>query len=136
MPYASMPRVSFSCCVHAECVASPCPCLGFLSLLGAALRAMLRACQSHRRELERCGLLAPNFCVASGVQLAPEHCVFCLHACRLLSLYLDKYIVKAGTAEGGAGAGSSGGPLKRLGSLLKGRKVRATKAVTVSWMCC
>lgn len=57
--------------------------------------------------------------------------MFSHHACRLLSLYLDKYIVKAGTAEGGAGAGSSGGPLKRLGALLKGRKVGAARAV--SW---
>ncbi|EFJ44341.1 hypothetical protein VOLCADRAFT_64976 [Volvox carteri f. nagariensis] len=41
---------------------------------------------------------------------------------RLLGLYLDKYIAKAGTAEGGAGAGSAGGPLARLTAMIKGRK--------------
>ncbi|GFR42049.1 hypothetical protein Agub_g2865 [Astrephomene gubernaculifera] len=44
---------------------------------------------------------------------------------RLLGLYLDKYIAKAGTAEGGAGAGKSGGPLSKLTALLKGRKASA-----------
>ncbi|KAG2495260.1 hypothetical protein HYH03_006533 [Edaphochlamys debaryana] len=44
---------------------------------------------------------------------------------KMLALYLDKYIAKAGTAEGGAGTGRSGGPLARLGSLLKGRKSSA-----------
>ncbi|PNW84441.1 hypothetical protein CHLRE_03g144967v5 [Chlamydomonas reinhardtii] len=44
---------------------------------------------------------------------------------RLLALYLDKYIAKAGTDEGGAGAGKSGGPLSRLSWVLKGRKSSA-----------
>lgn len=43
---------------------------------------------------------------------------------RLLELYLDKYIAKAGTEAGGAGAGGAGGALARLTSLMKGRKVR------------
>ncbi|KAI8463565.1 MAG: hypothetical protein J3K34DRAFT_526885 [Monoraphidium minutum] len=40
---------------------------------------------------------------------------------KLLGLYIDKYITKAGTAEGEAGAGA-GGPLQRLGAALRGRK--------------
>ncbi|GIL58833.1 hypothetical protein Vafri_13806 [Volvox africanus] len=50
---------------------------------------------------------------------------------RLLGLYLDKYIAKAGTAEGGAGAGAAGGPLARLTAMLKGRKASADR-ITIS----
>ncbi|PNH11925.1 ATPase family AAA domain-containing protein 3-A, partial [Tetrabaena socialis] len=46
---------------------------------------------------------------------------------RLLALYLEKYIVKAGTDEGGAGAGAAGGMGARLTSLLKGRKASADR---------
>eukprot|EP00775_Hariotina_reticulata_P009234 gene9234-9399_t len=44
---------------------------------------------------------------------------------KLLGLYLDKYIAKAGTAEGEAGAGKSSGLLHRLQMMLRGRKLSA-----------
>lgn len=44
---------------------------------------------------------------------------------RILDIYFDKYVVKAGTAEGGAGAGAQAGMLERLGAWLKRRKSAA-----------
>ncbi|KAL4421615.1 hypothetical protein ABPG75_010906 [Micractinium tetrahymenae] len=41
---------------------------------------------------------------------------------RILQVYFDQYILKAGTAEGGAGAAAARGPLARLSALLRGRK--------------
>ncbi len=38
---------------------------------------------------------------------------------RILALYLDKYITKAGTAEGGAGAGASTGIITRMSLWLR-----------------
>lgn len=46
---------------------------------------------------------------------------------KLLGLYLDKYIVKAGTAEGEAGAGRASNPVDSAQALLRGRKVGADK---------
>ncbi|KAA6424075.1 MAG: ATPase family AAA domain-containing 3-B-like [Trebouxia sp. A1-2] len=40
---------------------------------------------------------------------------------QILSLYLDQYIFKAGTVEGGAGAASSRGLWQRFSSMLRGR---------------
>ncbi|KAL4450227.1 hypothetical protein ABPG77_010896 [Micractinium sp. CCAP 211/92] len=41
---------------------------------------------------------------------------------RILQVYFEQYILKAGTAEGGAGAAAARGPLARLSALLRGRK--------------
>eukprot|EP00877_Chromochloris_zofingiensis_P015243 jgi/Chrzof1/9973/Cz04g22140.t1 len=46
---------------------------------------------------------------------------------KLLNLYMDKYIAKAGTTEGEAGAGTETGLWGRLQALLRGRKVAADK---------
>lgn len=35
---------------------------------------------------------------------------------RILDIYFDRYILKAGTAQGGAGAGSNTGAFARLGA--------------------
>ncbi len=35
---------------------------------------------------------------------------------RILDIYFDRYILKAGTAQGGAGAGSNTGVVARLGA--------------------
>ncbi|GBF92094.1 hypothetical protein Rsub_04441 [Raphidocelis subcapitata] len=45
---------------------------------------------------------------------------------QLVKLYIDKYIVRAGTAEGEAGTAPPG-PLQRLSSLLRGRKSEADR---------
>lgn len=52
---------------------------------------------------------------------------------RILEIYFDKYIAKAGTAEGGAGAGAGGGLGERLRSLLAGRGSAADR-ITVQGM--
>jgi ATPase family AAA domain-containing protein 3A/B len=46
---------------------------------------------------------------------------------KLLQLYLDKYIVKAGTAEGEAGSGKSSGLVQRISLMLRGRKLAADR---------
>ncbi|KAL6767968.1 hypothetical protein ACKKBF_B37290 [Auxenochlorella protothecoides x Auxenochlorella symbiontica] len=40
---------------------------------------------------------------------------------RILDIYFDRYILKAGTAQGGAGAGSNTGVFARLGAWFRGR---------------
>lgn len=42
---------------------------------------------------------------------------------KMLELYLDKYILKAGTPEGEGGAGASQGLLQAIGNRLRGRRV-------------
>lgn len=44
---------------------------------------------------------------------------------RILDIYFDKYVVKAGTAEGGAGAGAQAGMIERISAWLKRRKSAA-----------
>eukprot|EP00955_Chlamydomonas_euryale_P111580 366076-Chlamydomonas_euryale.AAC.5 len=41
---------------------------------------------------------------------------------KILQLYVDSYIAKAGGAGGGAGAGADSGPLARLSALLRGQR--------------
>jgi len=41
---------------------------------------------------------------------------------RILDIYFDKYVVKAGTTEGGAGAGAQAGVIERISAWLKRRK--------------
>ncbi|KAK9814443.1 hypothetical protein WJX72_006002 [[Myrmecia] bisecta] len=49
---------------------------------------------------------------------------------KILKLYLDQYIVKAGTAEGGAGSSTRIGVLTRMGLFLRGRKGSADVIAT------
>lgn len=44
---------------------------------------------------------------------------------RILDIYFDKYVVKAGTKEGGAGAGAQAGMIERISAWLKRRKSAA-----------
>ena len=44
---------------------------------------------------------------------------------RIIDIYFDKYVVKAGTAEGGAGAGAQAGVVERISSWLRRRKSAA-----------
>lgn len=44
---------------------------------------------------------------------------------RILDIYFDKYIAKAGTAEGGAGSGAEGGLIDRISDWLRRRKSAA-----------
>lgn len=46
---------------------------------------------------------------------------------QLLKLYLEQYIVKAGTAEGGAGSGSVQGLGARFRALLTGKRLAAAE---------
>ena len=46
---------------------------------------------------------------------------------QLLKLYLEQYIIKAGTAEGGAGSGSVQGLGARLRALLTGKRLAAAE---------
>eukprot|EP00884_Botryococcus_braunii_P008534 jgi/Botrbrau1/17682/Bobra.0166s0106.1 len=46
---------------------------------------------------------------------------------RILDIYLDRYIAKAGTSEGGAGAGAEKGVVARLRALLGGRKAASDR---------
>uniref|UniRef100_A0A383WCV6 AAA+ ATPase domain-containing protein n=1 Tax=Tetradesmus obliquus TaxID=3088 RepID=A0A383WCV6_TETOB len=46
---------------------------------------------------------------------------------KLLALYLDKYISKAGTEQGEAGSGKAGGLGQRLSMMLRGRKLAADR---------
>ncbi|GAB4815326.1 hypothetical protein N2152v2_002372 [Parachlorella kessleri] len=46
---------------------------------------------------------------------------------RILDIYFDKYIVKAGTAEGGAGAGTTTGVIERFSNWLRGRRSAADR---------
>jgi ATPase family AAA domain-containing protein 3A/B len=46
---------------------------------------------------------------------------------QIIQLYLDLYISKAGTAEGGAGAGAAVSLADRLQALLRGRKLAADR---------
>jgi ATPase family AAA domain-containing protein 3A/B len=44
---------------------------------------------------------------------------------RILEIYFDKYVLKAGTAEGGAGAGAQASMIERISAWLKRRKSAA-----------
>lgn len=64
-----------------------------------------------------------------GSQTAEAHPAGCSPSCpgprrrhRILQVYFEQYILKAGTVEGGAGAAAARGPLARLSALLRGRK--------------
>ncbi len=46
---------------------------------------------------------------------------------QLLKLYLEQYIIKAGTAEGGAGSGNVQGLGARLRLLLSGKRAAASR---------
>ena len=46
-------------------------------------------------------------------------------------VYFDKYILKAGTIEGGAGAAAAQGLWARLGAMLRGRKAGGPDTITV-----
>lgn len=50
---------------------------------------------------------------------------------RILDIYFDKYIMKAGTAEGGAGSATSTGVMERLSNWLRRRK-SAADVITVN----
>jgi ATPase family AAA domain-containing protein 3A/B len=50
---------------------------------------------------------------------------------KMLQLYMDAYITKAGTAEGGAGAGTGGGLKQRIDNFLRGRKQSADRIAVV-----
>ena len=50
-------------------------------------------------------------------------------------MYFDQYIVKAGTAEGGAGAAASRSLWDRFSAALRGRKVRFEDRVQACYLC-